>query len=46
LIDFSEGFDQIDGVSFVSGELRSNRMRVKSNVHDVRTACGSGRLFF
>jgi hypothetical protein len=42
LIDFGEGLDQIDGVGFVSGELRSDRMRVNSNVHDVRLACGSG----
>jgi hypothetical protein len=26
--------------------LRPNRMRVNSDVHDVRTAGGSGRLIF
>src|SRR6478672_7892824 len=38
LIEVGEGFDQIDGVGFVSGELRSDRMRVNSNVH-VRATC-------
>ena len=35
LIDFGEGFDQIDRICFVSAESGSNRMSVNRDAHDV-----------
>ena len=42
LIDFGEGFDQIDGVGFIAGELRSDGMSVNRDAHDGRLNAARG----
>jgi hypothetical protein len=44
LIDLRESFDQVDRVTFITGQLRSDGVRVDCDVHDwirVRTRNGS-----
>ena len=39
LIGFGEGFDQIDGVGFISAQLSSDGMRIDGDMQDCSCSC-------